>query len=312
MNKSKLLGLVGLVGAAFVGGGIMPSIIRLGTSLMHPFILNWLRIFLGLIITLIIFRKKYQAELIFKKKHLFISLLLGSGLGFNITMFSFGIQHTTLVASQLIYTITPIVTGLIAFVMLKEKISPTRALGMAIALAGVLSLIIFSISPEEVNSLGTFYGNFLIFIGMFGYSFYLSFSKKLSAKFSIIEMVILTNISLSILLFPMAVYGAITKGTPQFNLSSLGAIFVIAASAIIFMGLSQLAIKHLSAGTASLGSLLSPEFAALTGIVVYHERLSLLLLLSMTMSIGGVLISVTNEKNSLLGKIKITISKLRI
>ncbi len=306
------MGLAGLVGAAFIGGGVMPSVIRLGTSLMHPFLLNWMRIFLGLILTLVIFKNKYRSKLIFRKKYLLLSLILGLGLGLNITMFSFGIQHTTLVASQLIYTITPIVTGIIAFLMLKEKISPTKTAGMIIALAGVLSLIIFSKSPEEIDSIGTFYGNLLVFVGMFGYSFYLTFSKKLSAKFSVIEMVILTNLSLTILLFPMAIFGAINQGFDQLSLSSLGVIFTIAASAIIFMILSQLAIKHLSATTASLGSLLSPEFAALTGIFIYHEKISFLLLLSMVLSISGVLISVTNEKNSLLGKIRITINKFRI
>jgi drug/metabolite transporter (DMT)-like permease len=311
MNKNKFLGLTGLVSAAFIGGAVMPSVIRLGTSLMHPFLLNWLRVFLGLIVILIFFRKKYRAKLVFTKKNILFSLVLGIGLGLNVTMFSFGIQQTTLVASQLIYTLTPIVTGFLAYLLLKERVTLKKIGGMVLALTGVLILIFFSQSPDKSMSLGTLYGNLLLFIGMFGYSSYLVFSRKLTAVFSIIEMVLLTNLSLSIILLPLAIYGVYQQGIAQVNLRSLAAIILIMVSALIFMALSQLAIKHLSAGTASLGSLLSPEFAAFAGIAIYHEELSLILLISMILSIGGVFISITAEKTTFLDKIRITINKLR-
>ncbi len=312
MNKNKILGLVGLVGAAFMGGAIMPSLVRLGTSFLHPFLFNWLRIFLGLIIILIFFRKKYRAKLVFTKKYLIFSLFLGIGLGLNITLFSIAIQHTTLIASQLIYVLVPIVTSFLAYLFLKEKITLKKIWGMLIALIGVLILLIFSRSPKEVTSLGTFYGNFLIFIAVFSYSFYLVFSKKLTAIFSIVEMILLTNTSLSILFFPLAIYGFYQQGFSQINLKSLAVIVAVVISALAFMALSQMAIKHLSAGTASLGSLLSPEFAALTGIAIYNEKISLLLLISMILSIGGVLISITAEKITILDKMKLVINKFKL
>lgn len=304
MYKNKILGLIGLVGAGFVGGAIMPSIIRLGTTLLHPFLLNWLRISLGLIIALVFFKKNYRAKVVFTKKNILPGLILGICLGLNITLFSFGVQHTTLIASQLIYTLTPIVTSFIAYLLIKEKVTLKKALGMIVALSGVLILIIFSRSPETVSSLGTFYGNFLIFIGMFGYSSYLAFSKKLTPKFSVIEMVLLTNTSLTLLLLPFAIYSIFLEGTAQLNLNSLGVMVLISAVALIFISLSQLAIKHLSAGTASLGSLLSPEFAALAGIVIYHEKLSPILIVSLVLAISGVIISTNFKQQSFIDKIK--------
>lgn len=311
MNKNKLFGLLGLLGAAFVGGAILPSVIRLGTTLVHPFLLNWFRIFIGFVLILILFKGQYRLKLIFDRKYLPLCLMLGLGLGLNTTMFSFGVSHTTLIASQLIYVFTPIAASLMAYFLLKEKVTSKKILGMTIAFLGVLILLIFSRSPEEKLSLGTFYGNLLIFIGMFGYSSYLVFSKKLTSVFSIVEMVVITNLFLSILLLPFAGYAIYQQGWAQINLHSFSVMALVAISALTFMGFSQISIKYLSTSNASLGSLLSPEFAALAGIVIYDEKLSLILLISMVLSIGGTMLSVMAEKITFLDRMKLAIDKLK-
>lgn len=311
MNKKKLIGLIALLGSAFVGGAILPSIIRLGTTLVHPFLLNWFRISIGFVIILILFKDQYRLKLIFNKKYLPLGLMLGIGLGINTTMFSFGVSHTTLIASQLIYVLTPIVASLMAYFLLKEKVTTKKIIGMMMAFAGVLILLVFSRSPEEKLSLGTFYGNFLIFIGMLGYSSYLVFSKKLTGVFSIIEMVLITNLFVSILLLPFAGYAVYQQGWSQINLYSVFIMLLIALSALCFMVLGQTAIKHLSTSNASLGSLLSPEFAALAGIIIYNEKLSFILLISMVLSISGTILSVTAEKITFLDRMKLTIDKLK-
>ena len=312
MNKNKLLGLIGLLGSAFVGGAILPSVVRLGTTLVHPFLLNWSRIIIGFAIILVFFKGQYRLKLILDKKYLPLGLMLGLGLGINVTMFSFGISHTTLIASQLIYVFTPIVTAIMAYFMLREKISLKKALGMFLAFCGILILIIYSRSPEERLSLGSFYGNFLIFIGMFGYSSYLIFSKKLTAVFTIVEMIIITNLSLSILLLPLASYAIYERGLAQINLQSISVMVLFSLSALASLALGQISLKNLSANSASLGTILSPEFAALTGIIFYDEKLSLILLLSMVLSIGGTMLSVTAEKITFLDRMKLAIDKLKV
>lgn len=312
MPKNRLVGLLALLASAFVGGAILPSVIRYGATLVHPFLLNWFRISLGFLLLFLFFRKKVHFSLFFNKRNLIFSLLLGLGLGLNVTMFSFGVSHTTLIASQLIYVFVPIATGLLAYFLLKEKLNRKKIYGMLLAFSGVLLLLIFSRSPEERLSLGTFYGNFLIFVGMFGYSAYLVFSKKLTNTFSILEMVMITNLSLTILLLPLAIYALGLQGFEQINPRSMWAMLMIALSALLFMGLSQASIKNLSTNTASMASLLSPEFAALAGIVIYGEKLSVVLLISMILSISGTMLSVSAEKSTFLDRIKLVINRFRI
>lgn len=311
MNRNKLIGLLSLIGTAFVGGAILPSVIRLGTSLMHPFLLNFFRAFISLPILLLLFRGRYRLKLILDRKHLLVSFVLALGLVLNTTMFSFAVAHTTLIASQLIYVFTPIATSLIAYFVLREKIGSKKIIGMIMAFLGVLLLIVFSRSPAEKLSLGTFYGNSLIFIGMFGYSTYMVFSKKLSVTFSIIEMVILTGIFTSAILLLMGAWAIYQEGLIQINLQSITVVILLALSSITFMLLNQTTIKHLSASNASLSSLLSPEFAALAGIFIYNEKLSIILLVSMFLSVVGTFISVSAEKTTFLDRMKLAIEKLK-
>lgn len=312
MPRNRLVGLLALLASAFVGGAILPSVIRYGATLVHPFLLNWFRISLGFLLLFLFFKKKVRFSLFFNKRNLILSLLLGLGLGLNVTMFSFGVSHTTLIASQLIYVFVPIATGLLTYFLLKEKLNRKKIYGMLLAFSGVLLLLIFSRSPEERLSLGTFYGNFLIFIGMFGYSAYLVFSKKLTSTFSVLEMVMITNLSLTILLLPLAIYALGLQGFEQINPRSMWAMLMIALSALLFMGLSQASIKNLSTNTASMASLLAPEFAALAGIVIYGEKLSVVLLISMILSISGTMLSVSAEKSTFLDRIKSIINRFRI
>lgn len=312
MAKNRMLGLFGLVGAAFIGGAFLPALIRFSTTLLHPFLVNWLRIALGLPLLLLILRGKQKPSFTNNKKHLLTALILGAGISLNMTMFAFGVTRTTLIASQLIYVLAPIAASILAYFLLKEQVNRRKIIGMVIAFLGVLSLLLFSRNPDETLALGTFTGNSIIFVGMLGYAVYMVFSKKLSAFYSIFEMILITNTSASVILLPFALYGLSITDLGQLQWQALGAILLLALGALIFTACSQLSIKHLSTHTASLGSLLSPEFAALAGIVFYGEQLSVTLLISMALSIGGIYLSVSAEKSSFLGRIKTAFRQLHL
>jgi len=296
---------VGLVGAAFLGGAIMPTLIRTGVNSIHPFLFNWLRAVLGLLISLLVFKKQYSLKKLINKKNIPLITAIGLGLGLNITLFSIAIPHTTLIASQLIYILVPVISSLLAFFIIKEKINYQKMAGMALSILGVSILIFFSTSPEERSSLGTFYGNFLIFLGVIGFSNYLTFSKKYNLKKSVVEMTILSSFSLSLFFLPLALYElASGSGFSNLDFQSSLATIMIAIVALAFTGLSQLSLKHLSTSTASLSLILNPEFAALTGIVIYHEKLSPILIISLVLAISGVIISTNFRHQSFTDKIK--------
>ncbi|MBU2543527.1 DMT family transporter [Patescibacteria group bacterium] len=306
MNKNKFLGLVGVLGAAFLGGAILPSLIRTGTAYLHPFIFNWLRVTTSTIILLILFGKKFHYTALLNQENLPLLIITGIGFGLNLTLFSVAINHTTLIASQLIFVMVPVATGFLAHLFVNEKITKQKIFGLLISLVGVLILVVASKSPQERSSLGSFYGNSLIFIGMLGYSAYLTFSKKYNINKSVVEMLILTNLALTIFCSPLALYALFfTSIHPYFSWPIFISVTGIIITSMAFIGLSQLAIKKLPVSTAAFSSLLSPEFAAFAGIIFYHEKLSPILILSLVLAIYGVIISTNMKRKNTIDWLKI-------
>jgi drug/metabolite transporter (DMT)-like permease len=311
MNKNRLLGVIGLFGTGLVGGAFLPSLIRAGTELFHPFVLNWLRVFLGLSLALILFRGKYNLRHLFHKKYLHLYVIMGLGISLNTSLFSFGLQYTTLVASQLIYVLVPVITSTLLFVFFKQHTDFKKIVGMGLALLGVSLLIIFSRSPEQRMSLGSFYGNILIAFAAISYSHYLIFSKKLSTVYSVVEMVIISNLLSSFILLPLAAFEAARHPITQVSPLAILLLLALAASGLLFFYFSQLSIKHLSAQSASLSSILTPQFAAMVGIIFYQEQLSLILLISIILSSSGIILSVKAEPVSFKERLQALISKVK-
>jgi drug/metabolite transporter (DMT)-like permease len=304
LSKDKMLGLAGLLGASFVSSAVMPSLIRVGVSTIHPFIFNWLRAFFSILIILPFYLQKHRFSDLISRKRWPLIAILGLGLGLNVTLFSFGLQRTTIIASQLIYVVTPIVVSLLAYFLIGEKITKQKAIGIALSLIGIFILMYYSYSPSERQSLGTAYGNFLILIGMFGYSCYMAFSKKFIKHISLLELVAITNFSLTLFLSPLLLYALSNQeNLVGMSASSLLASVLIGACTVITISLIQLSVKHLTAATASLGTIIGPEFAALTGILFYDEKLSLVLITSLLLSVSGVLVSTTNGTRGLFDRL---------
>lgn len=299
LSKQKLIGLAALLGSAVVGGAILPTLIREGTQLFHPFVFNWFRSSLGLLIMLPLFFANSSIASLKKVPVLNIMLILGIALGLTVSLFSLGLEHTTIIASQLIYTLVPVVVSVIAFFLLGEKLTHAKILGIGLASVGIFILIIFSSLNQERLSLGSLYGNLLIFIAMVGYSSYIAFSKKYITQLSAISIVTLTNASLSLFLLPLAIWAIyFTDRAIYFTPWSVLVLFLIALGGIALVGLVQFALKFLSAGTTSLGTLLAPEFAAITGIFLYGEKISVMLIFSLILTITGVFVCISGEKRT--------------
>lgn len=311
MNKNRLLGVIGLFGTGLVGGAFLPTLIRTGTEIFHPFVLNWLRVFLGLSLALVIFRGKYDLRHLFHKKYLPFYLIMGLGITLNTTLFSFGVQHTTLVASQLIYVLVPVITSVLLFVFFRQKTDLKKIIGMGLALLGVGLLIIYSTSSAQRISFGSFYGNILILFAALAYSHYLIFSKKLSAVYSVVEMVIISNLLSTFILLPLAIFEVARHPIIAPNPFIIFLLLALAASGLLFFYFSQLSIKHLSAQNASLSSILIPQFAVIVGIIFYQERLSLVLLISIILSSSGIILSVKAEQASFKERLQGLISKVK-
>ncbi len=135
-------------------------------------------------------------------------------------LMTWGTQYSLANNAAIITLALPVVTAVFAFLMLREKMTPTRWLSFAIAIAGV---ILCSTNDIRHMDFGSKYalGNLLVFLAIIGNAYYNTGCKKIADRFTEIEMVFYTYVAMIFLLTPLVLYyepdtfGRISSFTPQ-------------------------------------------------------------------------------------------------
>ena len=104
------------------------------------------------------------------------------GVGINMMMFFKGLSFTTPINASIIMVSNPIIVLVIAAIILKERITKRKLLGIIIGAIGAISLIAYgkeiSLSGENVKL-----GNLMILINAASYALYLVVVKPLMQKY---------------------------------------------------------------------------------------------------------------------------------
>jgi drug/metabolite transporter (DMT)-like permease len=120
-------------------------------------------------------------------------------------LMTWGTQYSLASNAAILTLCLPVVTAIFAFLLLKEKMNKIRWISFIIAIIGV---ILCSTGDLKQLNFGSRYaiGNILIFIAIVGNAYYNTGIKKISARYSEIEMVFFTYVVMVILLTPLVIY----------------------------------------------------------------------------------------------------------
>lgn len=108
----------------------------------------------------------------------FLSALCGASL--NMLLFYKGISMTTAINGSIIMTLTPVLVLLWAALLIKERITKVKIMGIFLGLIG--ALIIFY-QPTNLISFGNWQGDFLVILNGIVYACYLVIIKPLMQKY---------------------------------------------------------------------------------------------------------------------------------
>jgi len=125
--------------------------------------------------------------LFFKKEKIerqdFFRIFLAAAFGTSINMLTFfkGLSLTSPINASVIMLTTPILVLILSTIILKEKITLLKIIGIFIGLIGAFFLIVYghNINMEK----GALLGNFLVFVNASVYSLYLIVVKRLTDKY---------------------------------------------------------------------------------------------------------------------------------
>lgn len=118
---------------------------------------------------------------------LFIASLLS--ITFNQSCFVIGLSYTTPIDATVVATTTPIITMILAAIVLKEPLTSKKALGVFMGLSGALMLILSGAHAHgDHTAVNSVLGDTLCFIAQCSFSCYLVFFKNFISKYSSITL----------------------------------------------------------------------------------------------------------------------------
>ncbi len=179
--------------------------IKLTQDQVGPYFTVWAPMFFAvLLLAPFVVREFKRGEKKLKDFLIFGQLALLGAFPAQVLM-TWGTQYSLASNSAILTLCLPVITALFAFLILKEKMNRVRWLSFIIAIAGV---ILISTGDIKQLNFGSKYaiGNILIFMAIVGNSYYNVGCKKISGRYSEIEMVFYTYVVIVVLLTPLVLY----------------------------------------------------------------------------------------------------------
>lgn len=217
------------------------------------------------------------------------------GMVLNMLAFFKGLQLSTPINSSVIMTIAPILVFIFSALLIKEKITWSRILGILIGFAGALGLILFGAELRQ-DAPNIPLGNSLLVINASCFAAYLIIVKPLTAKYHAITLMKWFFLMGIFFNFPVAVteFREVQWTTLPWDVI-LKMTYVVIGTTFMTYLLNIYALKHLKASTLSSFIYLQPLLAILYALAVGADRLNFTKVVSALLIFVGVYL-VTKKK----------------
>lgn len=192
---------------------------------------------------------------------------------------TWGISKSLASNGAILNLLIPVISAVLASLMLKERITLLRIASLTIGLVGVLLMSTPDLRQASFGKMQFLAGNLLILCGCLGSSFYNVYCKGLMQRFTEIEILIFSYITASLASLPLLIWAEPFSfhSFRSFDWQSWAAfaflaLFMYGASMLLFFK----ALQHLDVTTASASLYLVPVFGVFLACVLLGERLNVL------------------------------------
>ena len=232
-----------------------------------------------------------------KKKDFFRLMLCGLfGVAINQLFFFEGLNLTTPINAAIIMTISPVLVIITSAIIIKEKITVRKIIGIFLGLIGACILILNSGDISFENDFFT--GNNLVLINATSYAIYLVLVKTLMKRYNPITVMFYVFIFGLIFVLPFGIDEILKIDLTTFNEEIYLKIgFVVICTTFIAYMFNAFALKSLNPSVVSVYIYLQPLLASLIAIALNSDSLSLVKILSAIFIFSAVfLVSIPSKK----------------
>jgi len=256
------------------------------------FLLAWLRFGIGAVAMARWLRRPEGEPLIDAKTRglLFLESFLGNFL-FSVCML-FGVAMTTAVAAGVIMAAIPAVVALLSWAFLRERIAGRTWAAIGCAALGIALFSLEKNSSSTADSHRMLLGNLLVLGAVVCEASYVVIGKRLTEGLGPKRISAIINLWGFALVTPMGVWAAWRFDFAPVPATMWGLLFFYALAASVWtVWLWMTGLKHVPAARAGVFTVMLPVSAALVGVVVLGERLSLLQTLAFGVALTGLVLA---------------------
>jgi drug/metabolite transporter (DMT)-like permease len=214
---------------------------------------------------------------------------------------TWGISLSLASNAAILNLMIPVISAVLASIMLGERLTALRVLCLAIGLVGVFMMSVEDLRNSSFVQKSYLTGNLLILAGCLGSSFYNVYCKGLLARFQEVEILIFSYVTASLASLPLLVWAEPLDTSALASLDvnawlAFGflAVFMYGASMLLFFHV----LEHLPVTVASASLYLVPVFGVLLASAILGERLSTLSLVGAAIVLASTVLVMRNDAGS--------------
>lgn len=221
----------------------------------------------------------------------FLALLGAIGVtAFNCFIYT-ALHHTTVINAALVNSLLPVVTIILAWVLLGERIFPLRALGITVSLVGAVLVIargdLLALGDLEVGR-----GDILVVLGMSFWALYMVLVRRRPLGLKPLSLLGATTVFGIVFHLPFVLVETTASGIFVPTLHSLPALiyFAIFPSILAYVFWNR-SIATLGPATTGMFMHLMPIFSAILAAALLGERLAWYHPVAFIVIVGGILLA---------------------
>lgn len=287
MTKSKIY-LLMTCSAVFWAGAFIAG--KYSVPYIPVFTLTFLRFFYAVIILWFVTRAT-KTDCSFQKEKIPVYLFTGivGMFGYHVLFFT-ALKYTTAINSSIIAATNPMMTTLMAFLFLHNRLERRQVFGIVLSFFGVL-LTITGADPNLIRDFSFNAGDLWMLAAVAAWAAYGVFSKSKGKGIPPIVLTFYSFLVCTILLIPFALHEQPWTVLPKVPMSAhLAVLYMSIFPSVIGYLVQQMAIKEIGPAKASVFVNLVPVFSIILAVILLGEELQPIKILTAAIIITGVYI----------------------
>jgi drug/metabolite transporter (DMT)-like permease len=207
------------------------------------------------------------------------------GVVLNMGLFMVGLQKTTALNAVLVITTIPVFTYGIAVLLRREEMGPRRALGIGLAMLGIVYLVYDSYQASAEHALG----DLMVLGNALSYAAFLVLARPLIQRHDPLSLTTWVFLVGAAVFVPLGLlHGLRGELAAAPSESMWWMLFIILGPSVTTYVLNSLALRHVPASTVAIFTYVQPIFTAVAAYLVLGQGLDPRILPSAALVFAGV------------------------